>query len=413
MRRTSAALLLSVLVALAGCSSYLDFKRPMLRNYAADAAYPTSRPVPPRRLVLRTPEMLAEALARWQQAAGEPREEYLVGPGDVLSVSLFVPTQSAVGSSLEVSVSENGDVSFPLIGTVDVAGLTTGEIGEMLAGLYGDGYYRDPVVTAVVTGYASKRILVTGAVANPRIVVLKTNRIPLLEALLQAGGLTENAGDTVRLTRIEPPGPGGWAAAEELQFEPEGIGPADAAQEEPAEEMEVAPTEPERAEAAPGDAETGDVEPPEPPPQAAEVDLDMLLTDADTQQNVWVHPGDVVYVEPIPEIRDEFFYVLGYVRGPGAYPMPPDRPVRLMDALAQARGLDLAARPDKVFLLRTTPSGEEVHRVDLTKVAAAQDPDMILQPGDTIIVGTSWGRRTVDGILHALGLRGLMPYSPY
>ena len=152
---------------------------------------------------METTEALAQALARWRAAAGPSKEDYTVGPQDMLSVSLFVASRADVGSSLQVPVTEQGDVTLPLVGQVHVEGLTATEIGRTLSALYADGYYRDPDVTVAVTGYASKRVLVTGAVAQPQTIVLKQNSITLLEALLEAGGPAEKSGNLVRLTPAE------------------------------------------------------------------------------------------------------------------------------------------------------------------------------------------------------------------
>ena len=45
----------------------------------------------------------------------------------------------------------------------------------------------------------------------------------------------------------------------------------------------------------------------------------------------------------------------------------------------------------------------------MTRVASAEDPDIPVQPDDVIIVSTSWSKRTLNGILHSLGLRSLAP----
>ncbi len=81
----------------------------------------------------------------------------------------------------------------------------------------------------------------------------------------------------------------------------------------------------------------------------------------------------------------------------------------MMDAVAHARGLTPSGHAQKVYLLRSTDEGNRRYRVDLTRVAAAKERDIVLQPGDTIIVSTSWSRRILDGILNGIGLRGLAP----
>ena len=343
-----------VCIALAGCS-YPDYQRPVLRNYAADLLPSPPRPATEEQSGAERTRKLAEALTRWQKAAGKEKpEEYVVGPGDVLSVPVSVPAQVGVRSAAEMPVSEDGNLSLPLIGTVHVAGLSIKEIEAKVATLYADGYYRDPTVTVVVTNYVSKRVLVTGAVASPRVVMLRTNRMCLLEAILQAGGVTDKASQTVRLTRPVPSGESNEARA-------------------PAEDLS----------------------------------LSELVAGGEVQRQAWVYPEDMVYVVPLPT---QLFFVQGYVRAPGPYPLPADgTPLGMMDAIAFARGLDVDGLAEKAVLLRNAPQGKEVYRVDLTRVAAGDEPDVIIKPGDTIIVGTSWGHRVVSGILHAIGLRSLAP----
>ena len=81
----------------------------------------------------------------------------------------------------------------------------------------------------------------------------------------------------------------------------------------------------------------------------------------------------------------------------------------MMEAIAYARGLAGAARAENTYLIRDTADGKKRYRVDLTRVAAGKDPDVVVRPNDRIIVGTSWPRRFADGLLHILGLRSLAP----
>ncbi|KPK65280.1 MAG: hypothetical protein AMK73_03460 [Planctomycetes bacterium SM23_32] len=349
-------MVLSGLLLLTGCGSYMDFRRPAFRNYVADFIPPTSRPELPEPTGPTRAERLAEALAKWMEESPPAAEEYGVGPGDLLGVSVFLPTLSGEGSTLQVPVDEQGQVSMPLIGNVPVAGLTTAQVEQELARRYADGYYRDPVVSVVVSRHESKWILVSGAVASPGVISLQRNRVTFLEAILLAGGLTKEAGETGRLTRSGPPEP-------------------------------------------PQEAES----------RTIEVDLEQLIEDPAVQQNLWVYPGDAVHVAPVVKPPERFFYVLGYVRAPGAFEWPQDRVIHAMDAVGYAHGLAPSARSDKTYLLRSTPDGDEVHRIDLTKIAAAEEPDVPVLAEDIIIVSTSWGRRTIDGILYAIGLRGLVP----
>ena len=300
-------------------------------------------------------EELALALSRWKEMTGSATAPYSVGPGDVLRVSISVYGQPEADLAAELPVSQRGDVRCPLLGEVRVAGLGTAEIEEALARRYADGYYRDPVLSVVVSQYRSKRIFVTGGVADPGSMTLEANRIALLEALLGAGGLTEKAGDTAVVTRVRSrPGAEGNESA----------------------------------------------------PQTLTVNLRSLIESSDMVQNIWIHPGDVVHV---PHAENRSVYVLGFVNAPGAYPLPERGSIGMIDAITLARGLAAAGKPERTYLLRRTAEGQKSYRVDLARVAAAKEPDIPMQAGDRIIVSTSFLRRTVDGILHATGLRSFAP----
>ena len=340
---------------LAGCG-YQDFQRPLVRNYARDLFPKPQRPPEAAEVEVQRLEDLAQALARWKEMTSPRKEIYTVGLGDVLKMSLFTPSQVEADIVTELEVSAGGAVWCPLLGDVAVTGLTTAQLEEKLAGLYSDGYYRDPLVKVTVSEYRSKQVLITGAAANPGVLTLKANRITFLEALLQAGGLIEKAGDSALVTRVKSAG---------------GRGNEDLV------------------------------------PNTVQVNVARLIEGSDMAQNIWIYPGDVIH---ILVAEDEYFFVLGYVRAPGAYPLPRRSSVGVMDAIAWARGLDGAAQPEKTYLVRSTAEGEKSYRVDLTKLAAAKEPDITLQSGDKIIVRTSWGRRTIDGLLHTIGL-GTLPAS--
>ena len=386
-----------LLVAFAGCS-YQDFRRPPLRNYAADLRYKPLRPAEGAAPEIERVD-LAEALARWRQMEGPVEETYAVGPGDVLRVSLFGQGQVGGNVVMEVPVTETGRISCPLVGEVQVAGLDTARIKQKLTELYSDGYYRTPLVTVVVSEYRSKQFFLAGAVARPGVITLRANRIRLLEALLLAGGLTQEASGVALVTRSGPQG------------QPTNEGPRQAASRESVQTEEDEPVQTTDEESVQGEGvESTQAEAEEPGLEAIQVDLRGLLMErSDIAYDLWIQPGDTVYVPQAA--RPGYFYIFGFVNAPGAFQLPPDEPIGIIDAIGFARGLSGSARSEYTYLRRTTPGGQEVRRVDLTKVAAGKEPDVLVLRGDTIIVGTSWPIRVLDGILRAIGLGRFVPSS--
>ncbi|MER3446978.1 MAG: hypothetical protein C4291_09095 [Candidatus Dadabacteria bacterium] len=122
-------------------------------------------------------------------------EDYQIGPGDLLDAKVY----EAQDLSAEVRVSSRGTVTYPLLGEVEVGGLTVREAEKKLQGLLQAKYVKDPHVSIFVKEYRSKRVAVVGAVKNPGNYEL-LNRGHLLDAIALAGGLTDNASKTVYLT---------------------------------------------------------------------------------------------------------------------------------------------------------------------------------------------------------------------
>lgn len=122
-------------------------------------------------------------------------EDYQIGPGDLINAKVY----EAQDLSTEARVSTRGTVTYPLLGEVEVGGLTVHEAEKKLQGLLQAKYVKDPHVSIFIKEYKSKHVAVVGAVRNPGNYEL-LNRGHLLEAIALAGGLTDNAGKIVYLT---------------------------------------------------------------------------------------------------------------------------------------------------------------------------------------------------------------------
>ncbi len=117
--------------------------------------------------------------------------ERLIDPnnllGEEISVDLVVPSYT---------VNSEGSAKLPMLGEVELAGLTLQEVNQKLSSLY-TAYFIDPFV---VTEFANKRVVVLGA-SIQKVVPLKEG-MNLLEVIALAGDLTEvGRGDNIRLLR--------------------------------------------------------------------------------------------------------------------------------------------------------------------------------------------------------------------
>lgn len=107
----------------------------------------------------------SEPILELGQGGYSPRlgDTYMLRPTDVISVSVFREEGLSLGS---VPVSSTGDISFPLLGPIEVAGLTAAQLETRLEALLNERYLRNPEVTVNVVNYGSHRVTVEGSVAG-------------------------------------------------------------------------------------------------------------------------------------------------------------------------------------------------------------------------------------------------------
>ena len=96
---------------------------------------------------------------------------------------------SSTGSLLQYLVNNDGDIDFPVVGTVHVAGLTKDQCEDLIKSKVKPylAESENPVVTVSMSSY---RVTVAGEVTSPKVVPVSTEKMSVLEALAQAGDLT-------------------------------------------------------------------------------------------------------------------------------------------------------------------------------------------------------------------------------
>jgi polysaccharide export outer membrane protein len=122
--------------------------------------------------------------------------DYLIGPGDLLSIQVL----EAPELSTEARVNTQNTISFPLLGKVDIGGLTAQEAEERIKEQLTEKYMHDPHVVVAIKEFKSQRVAVIGSVKNPGTYEL-LGKGNLLDALALAGGLADNASKTAYITR--------------------------------------------------------------------------------------------------------------------------------------------------------------------------------------------------------------------
>jgi len=139
--------------------------------------------------------MMAALLATAAGLAGAA--DLLLGPGDVVKASVYGSPDLAV----ETRISESGKLTFPLLGEVQVGGLSTQQAEKKIGSLLEKGgYLKKAQVNLLVTMLASQQVSVLGQVNRPGRYPVDGPR-KVLDLLALAGGIGPEGGDMVSLVR--------------------------------------------------------------------------------------------------------------------------------------------------------------------------------------------------------------------
>jgi protein involved in polysaccharide export with SLBB domain len=129
--------------------------------------------------------------------------------------ALNVDTSLGVGDSFEVrvfgetdlsgtyKVGSEGNIDFPLLGVIHVAGLDAQAAAKLIADKLREGILRDPQVTVLVKDQTSKKVYILGQIGKPG-TYSYTPAMSVVEAITVAGGFTPLAAkNDTTVTRIE------------------------------------------------------------------------------------------------------------------------------------------------------------------------------------------------------------------
>ena len=248
---------------------------------------------------------------------------YRVGPRDLLDIKVYdLPELDG-----ERRVSEDGNISLPLIGDMPVNGLNEQQVTESLRLLLEKKYVQHASVEVHVKEFRSRPISVIGAVKSPGNLAF-SGRWTLLEALSAAGGLSEGHGNVVYVIRRADNG-----LADQVS-----------------------------------------------------INLDDLLVRADPRVNVPIFANDLVNVPATFEVT---VYCLGEVARPGALVFKSTERLTLLAAVARAGGLSERAS-HKILIKRGRSDGPREVTVDYKRILDGKDTDIELGQGDVVVVKESF-----------------------
>jgi polysaccharide export outer membrane protein len=354
--------------------------------------------------VLETPQQTNDRIRELSAAARTGPHDYVIGNGDVLSIEVFDVKEL----SRDVRVSQTGTIGMPLVPVrLHVSGLTELQAEQKITELLeANGLVSHADVSVTIKERKSKPITVVGAVAHP-LVYQADSQVTLLEVLAEAGGLSNDAGGEVIVTRPVP----------EMTFDDSEPPPNDPAGASPAGSRPAkADTKPLTASAAPSSspasgtrAEPPDLSAPSSSPQKSingagiipsaavpvdtiTVNLFELMEAGNTKNNITLQAGDVVTVP-----HAGIVYVLGAVGKPGGFVLTNDREqLSTLKILALAGGFTSTAKTDHAVIIRKDAQGQQ-HEValDLKKIQKREAEDVQLQPSDILYVPQSGAKQAL------------------
>jgi polysaccharide export outer membrane protein len=261
-----------------------------------------------------------------------------IGANDLIAVSVY----DAPEFTRTVRVGADGQIRLPMLKQrLKAEGLLPGELEEAIAqALNAEQILVDPVVTVTVVEYHSRPISVAGAVKNP-VTFQAIGAVSLLEALTRAGGLSQEAGPEILVTRTQAGADGAPVAL------------------------------------------------------TRRIAVKALIDAADPEVNVKLYGGEEIRV---PEAAKVF--VVGNVKKPGAYPVQDTTETTVLKMLAMAEGLAPYAAKQAYIIRRDAGSGAKHELpIELKKIMERKAPDVPLMANDILYVPDNSGRRATVGVL--------------
>jgi polysaccharide export outer membrane protein len=273
---------------------------------------------------------------------------YLLGPGDQLEISAPELTELA---NKQVRVDGDGDIEVPLGGRVHVSGLTAKQTEEQLNKVLST-YIRQPQVVVSIAEVRSQPVSVLGAVNAPGVHQVQGHKT-LLEMLASAGGIRQDAGYSVRITReLE------WGCIPLPNAHPDATGRF----------------------------------------SVAELNLKKIMEAKNPEENIQILPHDVISVP-----KAEMIYVIGEVRRSGGFVLGEHQSMSVLQALSLAEGLNSTAdtRHAKILRLERNADQRVEMAVDVKGILSGKGRDVPLQGDDILFVPGSTGKKAALRALEA------------
>ena len=234
-------------------------------------------------------------------------QDYLIGSQDLLKITVF----EYPDLTTEARVSEDGRITFPLLGEIAAKNLTTRQVEKGIAGkLAAARIVKDPQVSVFVQQYRGRKVTIIGEVVKPGQYEI-AGPTTLLDTISLALGMNQNASYLLTVFRKEPIA-GGKETTRKIA-----------------------------------------------------IDVDRLLNGGDLSQNIELQNADVVYVPKA------IFYVYGEVNRSGAYRL--EKGITVKRALALAGGLTSKGSQSRIEITRRKDGKERALDANIDDLVQLDD----------------------------------------
>ncbi len=280
--------------------------------------------------------LTAESLLSAQDKA------YLLGPRDVITITIHAGGEKQ--HEAQLTVSEQGTINVPFIGSVKAEGLTTLQLESQIKKPLAEDYFLEPEVNINVKEYHSLRYYISGAVTTPGLYET-ASKATVMKLIAKAGGVLPTRGNVAYIFRDS----------------------ADQIVKDKDVENLVSKRKREKV-----------------------VDLKELLDKGNVSHDLPLESGDVVYIPPEQsrDIAETKIYVEGEVKKPGVLDYRPG--ITALSACIMAGGFDQFAAPNRARIIRKEGEKQVIIDIDLNKVKKGEIPDVELKPGDLLHIPETW-----------------------
>lgn len=150
-------------------------------------------------LVAATCAFVLPTAAHAQTATARAADEYRLGAGDVIQINVYQNQDLTI----QTRVTEAGLVSYPLLGTIRIGGMSVTAAEKLIAeGLRSGNFVKNPQVTIVVMQVRGNQASVLGMVNRPGRYPLEVADMRLTDLLALAGGTAGSGSDTAVVTGL-------------------------------------------------------------------------------------------------------------------------------------------------------------------------------------------------------------------